>query len=177
MNNNSTKARTQPSRRRGRPRTSLRPESVVRWSVQDRNRLWHLKNRPEYKGFSWDQFQRLDLFPGRSSLALSMAYNRVEKKVGRGGSVLSDNPFKRPSCAPTGSSDARPIKKPKLEDDDEEEESSVEEEESSGEEEDSDDEDGSEYEITSTEVETQEASTSAQPGAQNQTVSCIPHPV
>ncbi|KAL2821464.1 hypothetical protein BDW59DRAFT_150125 [Aspergillus cavernicola] len=106
------------SRQRGRPRSSLTQDGVViRWSVEERNNLWHMKNQDEHKHLSWEEFHQLksEQFPGRTWRALSMAYGRVETKLSRAGSGY---PSKRPSSTSIGSSGARQCKRPKHEDDD-----------------------------------------------------------
>ncbi|KAL4861283.1 hypothetical protein BDV12DRAFT_204168 [Aspergillus spectabilis] len=139
MNASPLNSETPTFRRRGRPRTSLKQETVVRWAAQDRNRLWYLKNQPEHQDLTWDEFQKvcyhcvwlliiesgdclrvvvmqqLDFFPGRTSLALSMAYGvqRLKKRIMRGGSI-DINLLKR---AAVGSSDEPESKRTKLEGD------------------------------------------------------------
>ncbi|KAL4966307.1 uncharacterized protein BDV14DRAFT_199103 [Aspergillus stella-maris] len=116
-----TSARTLHGRRRGRPRTFhpggiLPGDTVVRWSSDDRYRLWTLKNQPEHKNMSFEEFQKLGYFPGRTWAALSMAYSRVQRRLERGQSIgVGLNSLKRPRPVLQQSSDTQPTKRVKHE--------------------------------------------------------------
>ncbi|KAL4940645.1 hypothetical protein BDV06DRAFT_17777 [Aspergillus oleicola] len=114
MNDGSLNSSTRTLRRRrpGRPRAVhpggiLPGDTVVRWSSEDRYRLWNLKNLPEHENMNWEEFQKLGYFPGRTWVALSMAYSRVQRRLERGASVGAGlKSLKRPPSTLRQSSEA-----------------------------------------------------------------------
>ncbi|KAL2820256.1 hypothetical protein BDW59DRAFT_150945 [Aspergillus cavernicola] len=54
--------------------------SGVRWTSEQKNELW--KQRKRFSNLNWDEFHKLNLFPGRSLSAVRRTHYRMELKKG-----------------------------------------------------------------------------------------------